>query len=66
MLLYSWVKVDTKPYFVASTVSCQSTNVDSCCSPKNGLVVLALQWIVGYGPSDEFTVHGKFNFKLGG
>ncbi|KAI7869606.1 RNase Sy, partial [Mucor mucedo] len=42
----------------ANTLSCQSTTVDSCCSPTNGLVVLALQWIVGYGPSDEFTVHG--------
>lgn len=33
-------------------------NVDSCCSPKYGLVVLALQWVPGYGPADEFTIHG--------
>ncbi|CDH60794.1 ribonuclease t2 [Lichtheimia corymbifera JMRC:FSU:9682] len=33
-------------------------SVDSCCSPKYGLVVLALQWVPGYGPADEFTIHG--------
>ncbi|ORZ00360.1 ribonuclease T2-like protein [Syncephalastrum racemosum] len=32
--------------------------VDSCCSPKYGLVVLALQWVPGYGPDKEFTIHG--------
>ncbi|KAI9318258.1 ribonuclease T2-like protein [Dichotomocladium elegans] len=32
--------------------------VDACCSPKYGLVVLALQWIPGFGPPDEFTIHG--------
>ena len=44
----------------ASTISCHwSGPVDECCSPKYGLVVLALQWFPGWGPSDEFTIHGK-------
>ncbi|ORZ22325.1 ribonuclease T2-like protein [Absidia repens] len=34
------------------------SNVDTCCSPKYGLVVFTLQWVPGYGPSDEFTIHG--------
>ncbi|KAK4518250.1 uncharacterized protein ATC70_001602 [Mucor velutinosus] len=43
----------------ASVVSCQwSDAVDACCSPKYGLVVLALQWSPGWGPADEFTLHG--------
>lgn len=47
-------------YCNASTVSCHwSGSVDACCSPKYGLVVLALQWSPGWGPSDEFTIHGK-------
>ncbi|CAO3607476.1 unnamed protein product [Cunninghamella blakesleeana] len=33
-------------------------NVDACCSPKYGLVVFTLQWVPGYGPRDEFTIHG--------
>lgn len=45
---------------IANVLSCHWTNtVDSCCSPKYGLVVLALQWMPGFGPNDEFTVHGK-------
>ena len=44
----------------ASTLSCHwSGSVDACCSPKYGLVVLALQWSPGWGPNDEFTIHGK-------
>ena len=35
-------------------------SVDSCCSPKYGLVVLALQWVPGFGPADEFTIHGSY------
>lgn len=38
-------------------------SVDSCCSPKYGLVVLALQWVPGYGPADEFTIHGTYMSK---
>ncbi|CAO0794305.1 unnamed protein product [Mucor circinelloides] len=46
-------------YCNASTVSCHwSGAVDACCSPKYGLVVLALQWSPGWGPADEFTIHG--------
>ncbi|KAG2230830.1 hypothetical protein INT48_003983 [Thamnidium elegans] len=46
-------------YCSPSTLSCHwSGAVDSCCSPKYGLVVLALQWTPGYGPNDEFTIHG--------
>ncbi|KAJ2004676.1 hypothetical protein H4R26_002370 [Coemansia thaxteri] len=40
------------------TVSCQRSDVDPCCSPTNGLLVLALQWDTRWGPSDAFTVHG--------
>ncbi|KAK9764585.1 hypothetical protein K7432_007786 [Basidiobolus ranarum] len=39
-------------------LSCKMRNVDTCCSPKYGLLVLAQQWIVGYGPKDAFTLHG--------
>ncbi|CAO3679232.1 unnamed protein product [Rhizopus stolonifer] len=43
----------------SNLLSCHwSGKVDSCCSPKYGLVVLNLQWSPGYGPSDEFTIHG--------
>ncbi|CAO3607777.1 unnamed protein product [Mucor hiemalis] len=42
-----------------NVLSCHwSGTVDSCCSPKYGLVVLSLQWAPGWGPNDEFTVHG--------
>ncbi|KAJ2804560.1 hypothetical protein H4R20_002456 [Coemansia guatemalensis] len=40
------------------TISCQHTGVDPCCSPRNGLLVLAQQWDTRWGPSDAFTVHG--------
>ncbi|KAI7872429.1 RNase Sy [Spinellus fusiger] len=39
-------------------MSCSNANVDSCCSPKNGLVVLVQQWVQGFGPDDAFTLHG--------
>lgn len=51
-------------YYLVDSLSCQTTTADSCCSPTYGLVVLTLQWIPGWGPSDEFTVHGKFNSNL--
>ncbi|KAJ2708804.1 hypothetical protein H4R19_004566 [Coemansia spiralis] len=38
--------------------SCLRTDVDPCCSPRNGLLVLAQQWDTRWGPSDQFTVHG--------
>ncbi|ORX69378.1 RNase Sy [Linderina pennispora] len=42
------------------TISCQSSSpsVDTCCSPKNGVVVLVQQWFKGLGPDDQFTLHG--------
>ncbi|KAJ1764958.1 hypothetical protein J3B01_000464 [Coemansia erecta] len=40
------------------TISCQRTDIDPCCSPQNGLLVLAQQWDTRWGPSDQFTVHG--------
>ncbi|KAJ2041718.1 hypothetical protein GGI03_000196 [Coemansia sp. RSA 2337] len=40
------------------TVSCQRSDVDPCCSPKNGLLVLSQQWDTRWGPSDAFTIHG--------
>ncbi|KAG2195374.1 base non specific RNase Rh [Mucor mucedo] len=46
-------------YCDTTTLSCHWTgSVDACCSPKYGLVVLALQWMPGFGPNDEFTIHG--------
>ncbi|KAK4518268.1 iqgap- protein [Mucor velutinosus] len=51
--------LDAPNYCNASVVSCHwSGAVDACCSPKYGLVVLALQWSPGWGPADEFTIHG--------
>ncbi|KAI9296318.1 RNase Sy [Neoconidiobolus thromboides FSU 785] len=38
--------------------SCSASATDTCCSPKLGLLVLALQWYPGLGPKDAFTVHG--------
>ncbi|KAI8378988.1 ribonuclease T2 [Blakeslea trispora] len=47
------------PYCSPNVLSCHwSGTVDACCSPKYGLVVLALQWAPGYGPNDQFTIHG--------
>ncbi|KAJ1841925.1 hypothetical protein H4S02_000352 [Coemansia sp. RSA 2611] len=40
------------------TISCQRADIDPCCSPTNGLLVLAQQWDTRWGPSDQFTVHG--------
>ncbi|CEP15033.1 hypothetical protein [Parasitella parasitica] len=52
-------ELNAPSYCNASTVSCHwSGPVDACCSPKFGLVVLALQWAPGWGPADEFTIHG--------
>ncbi|KAG2218033.1 hypothetical protein INT45_014309 [Circinella minor] len=52
--------MDDGPSCNRSVLSCHWGNqqVDTCCSPKYGLVVLALQWVPGYGPDDEFTIHG--------
>ncbi|KAI9500375.1 hypothetical protein GGI25_003156 [Coemansia spiralis] len=51
-------EIDLAPTCPLDTVSCQRTDVDPCCSPTNGLLVLALQWDTRWGPSDAFTVHG--------
>ncbi|KAI8318704.1 ribonuclease T2 [Martensiomyces pterosporus] len=40
------------------TISCTRKDVDPCCSPQNGLLVLSQQWDTRWGPSDAFTVHG--------
>ncbi|KAJ2783872.1 hypothetical protein GGI15_002434 [Coemansia interrupta] len=40
------------------TISCSGEPVSPCCSPTNGLLVLALQWDTRWGPSNAFTVHG--------
>ncbi|KAJ2059518.1 hypothetical protein GGI17_004339 [Coemansia sp. S146] len=40
------------------TISCQRSDIDPCCSPKNGLLVLSQQWDTRWGPSDAFTIHG--------
>ncbi|KAJ2830030.1 hypothetical protein GGI24_002002, partial [Coemansia furcata] len=49
------IEPDTCPI---DTISCQRTDVDPCCSPKHGLLVLSQQWDTRWGPSDAFTVHG--------
>ncbi|KAG0231728.1 ribonuclease T2-like [Actinomortierella wolfii] len=43
-----------------NVLSCspESSDVHSCCLPKMGLLVLTQQWIPGYGPPTEFTLHG--------
>ncbi|KAJ1932915.1 hypothetical protein GGF37_006900, partial [Kickxella alabastrina] len=40
------------------TISCKGTDVNPCCSPHNGLLVLSMQWDTRWGPSNAFTVHG--------
>ncbi|KAG0303138.1 ribonuclease T2-like [Dissophora globulifera] len=44
----------------ANILSCSlgADNVDSCCLPTYGLVVLSQQWYSGLGPREEFTMHG--------
>ncbi|KAJ2777490.1 hypothetical protein H4R18_005134 [Coemansia javaensis] len=42
----------------ADVESCGRTAVDACCSPLNGLLVLAQQWDPRWGPADAFTMHG--------
>ncbi|RUS15212.1 ribonuclease T2-like protein, partial [Jimgerdemannia flammicorona] len=42
----------------ADILSCSTTTLDTCCSPKHGLLVLAQQWVPGKGPRDAFTMHG--------
>ncbi|OMJ22046.1 Ribonuclease Rh [Smittium culicis] len=39
-------------------LSCKSPSANPCCSPKLGVVVLALQWDLKFGPKNEFTIHG--------
>ncbi|KAI9024316.1 RNase Sy [Phycomyces nitens] len=42
-----------------TALSCSTSAAsDSCCSPTYGLLVLVQQWLTGYGPTDEFTLHG--------
>ncbi|PVU97880.1 hypothetical protein BB561_000270 [Smittium simulii] len=38
--------------------SCSSPGVDSCCTPKYGMMVMAYSWSHQIGPSDKFTIHG--------
>ncbi|KAG0240091.1 ribonuclease T2-like [Actinomortierella wolfii] len=44
----------------ADVLSCsaESNGLDSCCLPEMGLLLLVQQWIPGYGPPTEFTMHG--------
>ncbi|KAI9308900.1 ribonuclease T2-like protein [Cunninghamella echinulata] len=52
--------METQSICNRTELSCHwnGVNVDACCSPKYGLVVFTLQWVPGYGPRDEFTIHG--------
>ncbi|KAG0231729.1 ribonuclease T2-like [Actinomortierella wolfii] len=36
----------------------KSKDLDSCCVPNMGLMVLTQQWVPGYGPPTEFTMQG--------
>ncbi|KAI8081682.1 ribonuclease T2-like protein [Halteromyces radiatus] len=59
--LQSFVSIEQKgPTCDRNVLSCHwnGSKVDGCCSPQYGLVVFTLQWVPGYGPSDEFTIHG--------
>ncbi|KAI9253582.1 base non specific RNase Rh [Sporodiniella umbellata] len=59
LILVSLIASVTAQVCNPNVLSCHwSGKVDSCCSPKYGLVALTLQWSPGYGPSDEFTIHG--------
>ncbi|KAI8075216.1 ribonuclease T2-like protein [Gongronella butleri] len=51
---------DDGPVCNETLLSCHwdGADVDSCCSPTNGLVVLTLQWDENVGPKDDFTIHG--------
>ncbi|KAL1936747.1 hypothetical protein VTP01DRAFT_881 [Rhizomucor pusillus] len=56
---YFQTVLDDAPSCNSSVLSCHWQGpIDSCCSPKYGLVILSLQWIPGYGPDNEFTIHG--------
>jgi len=42
-----------------NSLSCPYTeSIDTCCTPKVGTLVLAQQWLLDYGPSNSFTLHG--------
>jgi len=38
--------------------ACALAGTDSCCTQKNGMLVLATQWIPNSGNVEEFTLHG--------
>ncbi|KAG0251151.1 ribonuclease T2-like [Actinomortierella ambigua] len=40
------------------TCSAEANGVDACCLPDNGQLLLVQQWLPGYGPPTEFTMHG--------
>ncbi|KAI9306503.1 RNase Sy [Cunninghamella echinulata] len=39
-------------------ISCSSNSGGECCTPTNGILLLVQQWVPGYGPDDQFTIHG--------
>jgi len=41
-----------------STFACALAGTSSCCTQKNGIAVLATQWLPNRGPANEFTLHG--------
>ncbi|KAG0080071.1 ribonuclease T2-like [Linnemannia elongata] len=43
-----------------NVLSCSpdSRNINACCLPSMGLIVLVQQWFDGVGPSNAFTLHG--------
>jgi len=41
-----------------STFACAMAGTGACCTQKNGIAVLATQWIPNRGPAEEFTLHG--------
>ncbi|PVU85994.1 hypothetical protein BB559_004164 [Furculomyces boomerangus] len=49
---------DKSPSCPKNVMSCTSEDVDPCCTPKYGLLVLSQEWISNYGPKEEFTLHG--------
>ncbi|KAL1924149.1 uncharacterized protein VTP21DRAFT_7184 [Calcarisporiella thermophila] len=60
------ISFSSSPACRPDIMSCSAENVDTCCSPKYGVVVLALQWLEDAGPKDGFTLHGLWPDKCDG
>ncbi|RKO90419.1 hypothetical protein BDK51DRAFT_31534 [Blyttiomyces helicus] len=41
----------------ATEVSCSSDSTDSCCVPDNGILVVSVQWLTGFCPSNSCNIN---------